>query len=393
MPNPDPSFTPSETELALAPRAHRERTPPPLAQASRSEDQFANPNGFLPPRNETPPRAFRAELEMLGAPTLAEFSERRAKEIRTLQNARKSSPPSKSKSTQGSDNERDEGKGVKKLWSYSKEHQGLMFVMRASVQNTYLSRGPWVESDDEVVNRAKAFAKKHTHCAVDDIVTNDFIRTMMKTASQYRTPGQDEIRTIVKAYYKVNEGDIQTLNWLQDRHRCLYPSGNFDPPQFFQTDLVDTVLATLYFGTSRKLGYIFMDEILQDDNLEELQWLLTVTARARLVGPPEVPTIVDPSSDASRGPSLAAIAFAGINIYHALERLKVPSKEKDSLAAKHKKEFNESNYGYIWSRYVHELAKHPYLGDLRLRLLHKLKASYCDGFQRAGPPIGSDYMW
>jgi hypothetical protein len=76
--------------------------------------------------------------------------------------------------------------------------------------------------------------------------------------------------------------------------------------------LVEGVLSVLFFGTSKKLGIIYMDELLQDDEPEELE--VTLTAAARLRCKETIPTIRDQSPDAKRGPSLAAIAFAGISV-------------------------------------------------------------------------------
>ncbi|KAG9082454.1 hypothetical protein FRC06_005060 [Ceratobasidium sp. 370] len=158
----------------------------------------------------------------------------------------KSKSRSKSRSKSATDEESDSGsdeecktrsKGAKKLWAYKHDDQALMFVMRASVQHTYVHHRPWVDSDDVALDRAMVFAKKYTTYDVQGTITYDHRRMMKKTHGQLRTAGQDDIKAAVKAFYRVKEGDVTKLDWLQQHSRCLYPGGNMDPSDFFNTDI------------------------------------------------------------------------------------------------------------------------------------------------------------
>jgi hypothetical protein len=84
------------------------------------------------------------------------------------------------------------------------------------------------------------------------------------------------------------------------------------------SELVVAVMSALFFGTSKRLGIIYMDELLQDDKPENLE--ITFAAAATLGGEETttIPTIVDCSPEAKRGPSLAALAFAGISVWFRL---------------------------------------------------------------------------
>jgi hypothetical protein len=82
----------------------------------------------------------------------------------------------------------------------------------------------------------------------------------------------------------------------------------------FNIALLGSVLAVLFFGTSRRIGVIFLDELLKDDDSESLQALLTLVALPGPDGTLVIPTIHDQSRSALRGPSLAAIAFACIHV-------------------------------------------------------------------------------
>ncbi|KAG8791992.1 hypothetical protein FRC12_007578 [Ceratobasidium sp. 428] len=107
----------------------------------------------------------------------------------------------------------------------------------------------------------------------------------------------------------------------------MYPGGNLDPERFANTDIIPHTLGHMYFGGSRTVGYIFLDRNLENDTPEILEDLLEFVAETASAEPLR---IVDRSPEALYGPSLAAIAFAAINVRHALERLKAPPKSKSS---------------------------------------------------------------
>ena len=83
----------------------------------------------------------------------------------------------------------------------------------------------------------------------------------------------------------------------------------------FNTEIIGTVLEILYFGTgSRRIGILFMDKMLEEDDPDYILELLTRAALIGHDGMPEIPAIVDCSRDASRGPSIASIAFAAVHV-------------------------------------------------------------------------------
>ncbi|KAG9077009.1 hypothetical protein FS749_011152 [Ceratobasidium sp. UAMH 11750] len=261
-------------------------------------------------------------------------------------------------------------------------------------------RVPWPANDNYLLDCAINFAKKYTKDPVDDMVTEDFRRTIMRGSSQLRSAAQNPIRAMAQSFYHVTEGDVQMLSWLQKDDRFLYPAGHIESGDIFNTSLIGSVLATLYFGTSRRLGFIFLDELLEDDNAEDVNQVLELAAEIGPEAEVEVPTIVDQSPAAKRGPSISAIAFACIHILHALERLKTPQdaeqadeKRKKRRGGVLKKEFNEEGYGETWRRYVRELAANPDLGKLRMKCLEAIQRQYCRSHRHQGKPAGADYMW
>jgi hypothetical protein len=166
----------NETTPAQAKRPYRIRTPPPLApsQALHTDcapiEETPGSNGPLVDGSSSP-EPLLAETTLSTSqdgPTVAEFTAKRAKEIRSILDGRKSKPTGKE----------DWGKGPKPIGDYSSEEQGVMHVMRVSIQHTFMALAPWMPDDELVIERAKDFARKHTRCNIPGIVTDGFIKTV-----------------------------------------------------------------------------------------------------------------------------------------------------------------------------------------------------------------------
>ncbi|KAG8718407.1 hypothetical protein FRC09_012716 [Ceratobasidium sp. 395] len=349
------------------------------------------------------------------APTWAEFKAQRARAIRALLRVRKASPPKGVTLSLGDDvshlskkekrEKQGKGKGgIRKIWTFTHEAQGVMCVTRAYWQFEIIHIAPWVQQEEERFQRAVQFAKEVVpHLDVDTICDEDFFRTMKKTIGQLRTAGQDDMKAEVTVRLEVEEGEAWKAEHLLEDDRFLYPKQNMIPKDYMKIELISSTLVRMFFGSNRQIGNLLFDRQFKPDDPDVLAELFEhVTEEPVGMGDLVEPIqIVDPSPEASYGPSLAAIAFAAVNIRHALERLKAPPKPKvdnldDLETEKNKKkgkkgtknkekkkkapkesvcrvEFTEDAYGDHWARYVRELAKHPHLGVLRQRLLKDLK--------------------
>ncbi|QRV93923.1 cardiomyopathy-associated protein 5 [Ceratobasidium sp. AG-Ba] len=399
-----------------------QRTPPPSARLAirtdlNPEELVERSEGFLVERSASRPPPETHRVRPVGgsrvlpstrasailrygarsglkyaAPTKTEYAQRQAKEARTIKGARKST-----KKASGVDSK---GNPPKELGAYPDKHQEIMFLMRASIQH------------DFQIARAKVFTQKFTALDVEEVVSDDFERTLKKTSGQLRTAGQDDIKAMVALYYNVKEGDIEGIDWMQQDNQFLCPGGNTAPGNLFDIELMTKVLSHLYFGTSRRIGYLFMHLLVDQDDQELLEDLLLAVGMAS-DDPSLGPSILDRSTEAACGPSLAAIAFAGIIIYHALERLKVPKQTRIARPEKGEKkkkrdrtkkpatqqprpqapEFVEEKYAERWNEYVCALAEHPRLGILRASFLAELKDNYLADFSRGDKPVGSDHLW
>jgi hypothetical protein len=170
-----------ETTITQPERHHRVRTPPPLARALHAASVTAEdaPDSNSSPVNasSTTPGTLQGEpapSTNRDAPTVAEFTSRRAKEIRNIMGGRKPKPNRKI----------DQSKGPKSISDYSKEEQGVIYIMRASIQHTLMALVPWVLDDEPIVERAKDFAKKHTKSNIDEMATDEFIKTVCPSLPQ-----------------------------------------------------------------------------------------------------------------------------------------------------------------------------------------------------------------
>ncbi|CAE6451342.1 hypothetical protein ACGC1H_004141 [Rhizoctonia solani] len=91
----------------------------------------------------------------------------------------------------------------------------------------------------------------------------------------------------------------------------------------------------------------------------------------------------DMSSDALRGPPIAAMAFAGIMLLHAMYKV-----------AGRTRRFEVGNFGEAWERYVSRLIDHPELGLVRARIFEKMKHKNCEIYKdNRRPSLGGSRAW
>jgi hypothetical protein len=83
----------------------------------------------------------------------------------------------------------------------------------------------------------------------------------------------------------------------------------------FDVAIVKRVIIILLFEAYKRgrVGVLFIDKIVAEDDPEDLHMLLTMAAHPQLGGALQIPDIVD-TSDVSSGPSLGLIAFASIHV-------------------------------------------------------------------------------
>ncbi|KAG9083738.1 hypothetical protein FRC06_004386 [Ceratobasidium sp. 370] len=380
-----------EDTATPSPRVLRVRTPPPLARELGStviQYTAEDSNQSVDEGSRACPIRYKPSVgPTLAAPTSAEFAMARTQEIIAIQNIRKAK----------SNPEASRIKGAKKITAYVGDEPKLMAMMRASMQHSFTTIAPWIIPDPTLYTLAKDFAKTHTSLPVAD---DEVVQSLKLRASQVRAAPLDPVKELVQEEFGISPGDSQRVKWLQHKGRYLYPDYSMERADQFDTTLMAKVVVTLYFGSGKRLGIIYMDELLKEDDPVVLAQLLSKVALPTEQGTPQVLEILDHSPEALCGPSLSAIAFAAINIHHALERLKVRPEmkaetrgKKKTKDGKPKVEFSESTYNGMWKLYVRELATHPRLGQLRSAFLDKLKEEYCNQVQRFDRPIGSDHMW
>ncbi|KAF8595487.1 hypothetical protein BDV93DRAFT_514953 [Ceratobasidium sp. AG-I] len=359
-----------------------------------SDQETADSDGLIIDESEPPIATQSTHANTVGglttsAPTVMEFRSKRLNEIKEIGGGRKSKLSDKG----------DLVKGAKRIGDFDREVQGIMSVMKASMLHTYVARAGFCEDDAVSLQRAKDFPKEHMSGDVDTIVDDEFLKAMRPKLSQIRSTGTPQILERVQSFFCLERGDEQTIKWLHERDRFLYPGNNMECGDMFNTEIIGIVLDILYFGTgSRRIGVLFIDDMLKQDDPDEMERLFTIAALLGSDGEPEIPKIMDGSQYALRGLSIASIAFAAVHVHHALERLKLPEVERSLRRKKKqggvlKKDFNDLNYNKLWMHYVRELAAHRNLGQLRLGFSDRIKKGYCRVWRRMSHPIGNNHMW
>lgn len=164
-----------QSPVTQSPRLHRVRTPPPMAQPYNrvvvSDQAVEESEGFI--RRETDLEYVPLRVELIApitpqAPTTTELAIAKAREIRHIQQGRKSNhKPNATPFTSGD-----------RMGVFSKPHQGYMKVMKAHFLWDYVTRSPWSEDGEDLIRRAKAFANTATGLAGDTICTDIFKATV-----------------------------------------------------------------------------------------------------------------------------------------------------------------------------------------------------------------------
>ncbi|CAE7123870.1 unnamed protein product [Rhizoctonia solani] len=299
----------------------------------------------------------------LAAPTSAEYAINTTQEIKRVMDVKK---------------KRGEAgniiKGIRSITGYTDTEQSCFFIMRVIMLYVWIAKIPWAIEDTEVIELAKVYVAPHTDIDLTEVVTTDFVKTITGPLKNRTCLGFDIYKNKIASHLLVV---------------MRSSSGRFN------TELVGNVMATLMFRSAKKIGILFLDKMMQDDDPLELNRVLRIVAKPGLDGLPRIPTIIDTSPQARRGPSISAIAFTCIHIYHALERLKEPVGRKVRKGWSKSGEFCARELEKRWARYVRELAQHPNLGEIRGSLLQRLQKEYIRQCPReeGEQPLGSDHLW
>lgn len=84
------------------------------------------------------------------------------------------------------------------------------------------------------------------------------------------------------------------------------------PGDLFNVAVIGSVLGAVLFPTRKKVGFIFMDKLLRDDDPADVETLLDLVALPGPGGTFTRPIFADTSPSASRGAPIASIAYASI---------------------------------------------------------------------------------
>ncbi|KAG8720468.1 hypothetical protein FRC11_003156, partial [Ceratobasidium sp. 423] len=303
---------------------------------------------------------------------------------------------------QGANDTKDTKKGPA-MRSFPEDQQAYMTVARSSIVYDQVTRSPWSESDKLLVDRAIERADAVTQMEGEKFVREDgFITTnallithrnlkMMRTVWNCRTRYIEVGMKLAREGYSIPEGEGEPsqelkaaiCNWISG-DRFMFNSDEKNPDDFFKNPVAIDMTVELFFTSGSNLGGIFMRDLLRPEEPEARRRLFALVSKSDLSDPPASFDYADMSTDALCGPPIAAMAFAGIILKHALQKLhdvqgkgkgKGKEKEKETKKGKSKSgstSFNETNYGELWRSYARALTKHPQLGWISARILEKM---------------------
>lgn len=170
-----------EQDPGIRPSPHRVRTPPPLARAINQvllsqEDIRDDSEGFIMTESQLSYRPIHVNLVpplTNAAPTTAEITLNKAKEVQSLRKARKcNEKPGKAALKSGD-----------RIGTYQKPEQAFLTVMKAHMLWDIVVRSPWPEDDAELIRRSKEFAIGTTGLPGDEYVTEKYARTVSSNYS------------------------------------------------------------------------------------------------------------------------------------------------------------------------------------------------------------------
>ncbi|KDN47415.1 hypothetical protein RSAG8_03555, partial [Rhizoctonia solani AG-8 WAC10335] len=225
-------------------------------------------------------------------PTDREIDNNIRLEWKSIKSKRKANPPKPG----GARPRKGTNKGV-----FSCEQQEFMTVGQAHISWEQISQTPWMDTPEEMQNRAVDVAKEVMGMRTD-FVNKEFKDTMMHSDSQDRA----RCSTVaLKFAGEIIQGSHQSIDDHIVEDLFLYNGDPSNPANFFKTAQAISMTVELLFNSGMNLG----------DDLEVRHLLF---ARARKI-PPDTTNMTfdyaDMSSDALRGPPITVMAFAGIMLF------------------------------------------------------------------------------
>ncbi|KAG9122039.1 hypothetical protein FRC07_001750 [Ceratobasidium sp. 392] len=234
------------------------------------------------------------------------------------------------------------------------DQQEVMPPMEYYVLNNIWCVNPWPEDRTAYLQNARAYAEKMTNISEDEVFSQIFLDTVFYRTSTNRGSSLPKIQCMMEYAFKVSTGDRNAIAKLMHKSLFLYSSVDRNPDDQFRVGALGDAIEIILFKTPKPVGVPFLHKFAElDDPVKCAAWHEKAKDKTTRRGVP---------------PGL--IALAATQMYWALEKMYLGT----SL------HFDEQHYRLVWNRYLRDLLKLPYLGDLRMKLLYRLQDYYVDHF-------------
>ncbi|KAG8732996.1 hypothetical protein FRC11_009449, partial [Ceratobasidium sp. 423] len=198
------------------------------------------------------------------------------------------------------------GQDLERVGAYPPKLQKYYQVMLLYMQWCLTARLPWAYNKAKLVERAVVFADEATKMKGAEFVDDKFSSMATNALPRMRGAPTKKVVEVVKKWLSLEgEGEVAVLIH-QDRY--LFPDDEKNPDDMFKVEILSDV--------------IWEVEMLHEDKPEHIEELFEALSL-----PAEDDgsyLYVDLSPAASQGPSVGAIAFASIMLYHALMYIATP---------------------------------------------------------------------
>ncbi|KAG8700370.1 hypothetical protein FRC08_004740 [Ceratobasidium sp. 394] len=233
------------------------------------------------------------------------------------------------------------------------EEKRLMLVLEYFLLNRMVNFEAWLQDPKGALELAMQYGEKIMgRPRTDMIETPRYEDLVLSKMSNLRSDSLRVIFQTVSRMLNVFPGNKTRTKQLMDNDLFLYPNEQIVRAEQYRSDVITEVLLDIFFRSGKQLGLVFIPQLcVPDDKAECATWHKKLRDRS-----------------ATRGLSVAAIAFAATTIYYTLDKM------HRNLKTLH---FTDQGYKTLhWDRYFRSLVAHPHLGALRKDLLERIKQEH-----------------